>query len=61
MDFVLNILLGILFEVIFITLMIIKVKDNEEMALKMTHSWLNDSDAKEGKLYSYRKYIIKRD
>lgn len=37
------------------------VKDNEEMALKMAHSWLNDSDAKEGKLYSYRKYIIKRD
>ena len=37
------------------------VKDNEELALKMAHSWLNDSDAKEGKLYSYKKYIIKRD
>lgn len=37
------------------------VKDNEELTLKMAHSWLNDADAKEDKLYCYWKHIIKRD
>ena len=37
------------------------VRDNEELALKMAHSWLNDVDAKDSKLYCYRKHIIKRD
>lgn len=37
------------------------VKDNEELALKMAHSWINDTDAKEDKLYCYYKHIIKRD
>lgn len=37
------------------------VKDNEELALKMAHSWINDEDAKEDKLYCYYKHIIKRD
>ena len=35
MDFVLNILLGILFEIIFITLMIIKVKDIKDKKVKL--------------------------
>lgn len=37
------------------------LKDNEELALKMAHSWLNDVDTKEDKLYCYWKHIIKRD
>lgn len=40
MDFVLNILLGILFEVIFITLMIIKVKDIKDKKVKLFFSVL---------------------
>lgn len=36
------------------------VKDNEELALKLTKDWLDDTDAKENKLYEYWKYVIKR-
>ena len=36
------------------------VKDNEELALKLTHDWLSDEDAKEDKLYCYWKYIVKK-
>lgn len=37
------------------------VRDNEEMALQLAYSWLNDEDSKEHKLYRYWKNIIKRD
>lgn len=37
------------------------VKDNQELALSMAYLWLNDEDAKEGKLYNYYKNIPKRD
>lgn len=37
------------------------VKENEEMALKLAHDWLNDEDAKDCKLYEYWKYVVKRD
>ena len=40
MDFVLNILLGILFEIIFITLMTIKVKDIKDKKIKLFFSVL---------------------
>lgn len=33
------------------------VKEDEGLALKMAHDWLNDEDAKENKLYHYWKYI----
>lgn len=33
------------------------VRDNEEMALKMAKDFLDDEDAKENKLYNYKKYI----
>lgn len=36
-------------------------KDNQELALSMAYLWLNDEDAKEGKLYNYYKNIPKRD
>lgn len=37
------------------------VKDNQELALSMAYLWLDDEDAKEGKLYNYYKNIPKRD
>lgn len=37
------------------------VKDNEELALKMAHNWLNDVDSGDNKLYNYWKYVIKKD
>lgn len=37
------------------------VRDNEEMALKMAHEWLNDIDSGDNKLYNYWKYVIKKD
>jgi hypothetical protein len=37
------------------------VKDDDELALKLAHDWLDDGDAKEHKLYCYWKHIIKRD
>lgn len=37
------------------------VKEDETMALKLAHEWLNDEDAKDSKLYEYWKYIVKRD
>lgn len=36
-------------------------KDNDELALRLAHDWLNDSDAKDCKLYQYWKHIIKKD
>ena len=36
------------------------VNENEEMALKLAKDWLNDEDAKEDKLYSYWKFIVKK-
>lgn len=35
------------------------VKDDEVMALKLAYDWLKDSDAKEGKLYLYWKFVAK--
>ena len=37
------------------------VKENDELALKMAHNWLNDVDSGDNKLYNYWKYVIKRD
>ena len=37
------------------------VKENDELALKMAHNWLNDIDSGDNKLYNYWKYVIKRD
>jgi hypothetical protein len=33
------------------------VRENEPLALKLAYEWLNDTDAKECKLYNYWKYI----
>lgn len=37
------------------------VKDNDELALKLAHNWLNDVDIEDldSKLYNYKKYIVK--
>lgn len=37
------------------------VRDDEGMALRLAHSWLEDKDSKDHKLYRYWKNIIKRD
>lgn len=36
-------------------------EEDDTLALKMAHDWLNDDDAKDCKLYQYWKYVIKRD
>lgn len=36
-------------------------EENDELALKLAHDWLNDKDAKDCKLYQYWKHIIKKD
>lgn len=36
-------------------------EEDDNLALKMAHDWLNDDDAKDCKLYQYWKYVIKRD
>lgn len=36
-------------------------QDNDELALKLAHDWLKDTDARECKLYQYWKYVIKKD
>lgn len=35
-------------------------KDDDVLALKLAHDWLDDEDAKDCKLYQYWKHIIKR-
>ena len=35
-------------------------EEDDVLALKLAHDWLNDVDAKECKLYQYWKHIIKR-
>ena len=37
------------------------VKEDEELALKLSYMWLNDEDSVKGKLYEYYKYIPKED
>jgi hypothetical protein len=36
-------------------------KDDEMLALKLAHDWLNDKDARDYKLYNYWKYVVKKD
>ena len=36
-------------------------KDDDTLALKLAHDWLDDEDAQDDKLYEYWKYIIKKD
>ena len=36
-------------------------KEDDVLALKLAHDWLDDDDAKEYKLYQYWKYVIKKD
>lgn len=36
-------------------------KDDDMLALKLAHDWLNDKDAKDYKLYNYWKYVVKKD
>ena len=35
-------------------------EEDDVLALKLAHDWLNDVDAKECKRYQYWKHIIKR-
>lgn len=35
--------------------------EDDTLALKMAHDWLNDKDAKDCKLYQYWKHVIKKD
>ena len=35
------------------------VDDDDTLALKLAHDWLDDDDASEHKLYSYWKYVVK--
>ena len=37
------------------------VKEDEELALKLSYMWLNDEDSVKDKLYEYYKYIPKED
>jgi hypothetical protein len=37
------------------------VKDDEELALRLAHDWLDDEDAVDDKLYEYWKHIPKKD
>lgn len=37
------------------------VKEDEVLALKLAHDWLDDEDAKDCKLYQYWRHIIKKD
>ena len=37
------------------------VKEDEELALKLSYMWLNDEDSVKYKLYEYYKYIPKED
>ena len=34
--------------------------EDDALALKMAHDWLNDEDARDCKLYQYWKYVIKK-
>ena len=36
-------------------------KDDDMLALKLAHDWLNDKDARDYKLYNYWKYVVKKD
>ena len=36
------------------------VKDDESLALKLAHDWLEDVDSSNNKLYKYWKYIVKK-
>lgn len=37
------------------------VKEDEELALKLSYMWLNDEDSVKDKLYEYYKHIPKED
>ena len=37
------------------------VRDDEAMALRLAHDWLEDKDSKDHKLYRYWKNIVRRD
>lgn len=36
-------------------------KEDDMLALKLAHDWLNDEDARDCKLYQYWKYVVKKD
>lgn len=36
-------------------------QNDDVLALKLAHDWLNDEDAKDHKLYEYWKHVVKKD